>query len=361
MNCKELKIGYVPYLPDLSQPADRRRFPFFAKTQNIPYEIADASKNYDIILLTAPSNLSKWLLYKKKHPKTKFIFEMVDSLIFPSDIFSTLFKGVGRFILRKENMLYFNYKRLIIKWLKIADVVICSNKGVKKKVEKWNKNVIISLDYLQNEAKFHKANYTIEEKMKLVWEGQSVVLPQLLKFKGMFQKVNSFCELHVITDETYPVLGNLKKQPVSKILNQLPIKTIFHKWELYKNYDELSKYDCGIIPLIKKNLLGWYKPANKLISFWFTGVPTLVSATPAYTDMMKDAGEKMYCSDTDEWVAQIKRVYAMKPGEREMLAKKNCEFVRQYYSDEALDAVWYNIFDKKMPDKNFRAVGFSIE
>ena len=74
--------------------------------------------------------------------------------------------------------------------------------------------------------------------------------------------------------------------------------------------------------------------------------------------MMNNAGEKMYCSDTDEWVAQIKRVYAMKPEEREILAKKNCEYVRQHYSDEALDAVWYNIFDKKTSDKNSKAVGF---
>ena len=72
MDFKKLKIGYVPYLPDLSQPGDRRRFPYFAKRNNVPFEIADKNKEYDIILLTAPANLSKWLLYKRKYPKTKF-------------------------------------------------------------------------------------------------------------------------------------------------------------------------------------------------------------------------------------------------------------------------------------------------
>ena len=95
MEFKKLKIGYVPYLPDLSQPADRRRFPYFAKRNNVQFEVADKNKPYDIILLTASSNLSGWLIYKKKHPKTKFIFEMVDSLIFSSNIFNTLFKGIG--------------------------------------------------------------------------------------------------------------------------------------------------------------------------------------------------------------------------------------------------------------------------
>src|SRR6185437_16773713 len=118
MDFKKLKIGYVPYLPDLSQPGDRRRCPYFAKRNNIPFEIADKNKEYDIILLTASANLSKWLYYKKSHKQTRFIFEMTDSLILSSGIFNTLFKGVGRFILRKESLPYLNYTEVLKKWLK---------------------------------------------------------------------------------------------------------------------------------------------------------------------------------------------------------------------------------------------------
>ena len=48
MDFKKLKIGYVPYLPDLSQPGDRRRFPYFAKRNNVPFEIADKNKESDL-------------------------------------------------------------------------------------------------------------------------------------------------------------------------------------------------------------------------------------------------------------------------------------------------------------------------
>jgi len=58
MNFKELEIGYVSYLPDLSQPADRRRFPLFAKNNNVAFQIADKDKEYDIILLTVHFKLS---------------------------------------------------------------------------------------------------------------------------------------------------------------------------------------------------------------------------------------------------------------------------------------------------------------
>jgi hypothetical protein len=346
MNFKELKIGYVPYLPDLSQPGDRRRFPYFAKRNNVPFEVADKNKVYDIILLTAPANLSRWLIYKKNHPKTRFIFEMVDSLIFDADLFNILFKGIGRYLLKKESNFYPDYKKLLIKWLTIADVIICSSTELRKIISRWNSNVIVSLDYLQNETKFLKQDYNINGKMKLVWEGQSVVLPHLLIYKEVFKRINSFCELHIITDRKYPVYGGIFKRDVETIISQLPITTIFHKWQLYNNYNELSECDCGIIPLDKKNAFGWHKPANKLISFWFTGLPTLVSDTPAYTELMNKAEEELYCSNTGEWVDRINHVKNMTPEEREAIAKRNLNFVRNNYSDAALDLIWNNIFEK---------------
>jgi len=346
MNLKELKIGYVPYLPDLSQPADRRRFPFFAKTNNIPFEIADTDNAYDIVLLTAPANLSKWLLYKKKHPETKFIFEMVDSLIFPSDIFSTLFKGLGRFILQKESLLFIQYKRLIIEWLKIADIVVCSSTEVKKNIERWNKNVVVSLDYLQNEYKLAKTDYSIGGKMKLLWEGQGIVLSHFLYFKDVLEQVSSFCELHIITEKKYPSFGNLKHTDVKALLDKLPITTIFHEWNIDHNPAIFSQCDCGFIPLSKKNLLAWHKPANKLISFWFSGLPTIVSDTPAYVELMNGANSKLYCSDTDDWVSKIKWIRDLSAPERKQIAARNLDFVQKNYCNEALNTTWQQIFER---------------
>lgn len=346
MNFKELRIGYVPYLPDLSQPGDRRRFPFFAKNNNVPFEIADTNKTYDIILLTAPSNLSKWLFYKKKHPETKFIFEMVDSLILPSDTFTNLFQGVGRFIIGKEALPYFDFRKILIEWIKIADVVICSSTKMKRIIEQWNTNVVVSLDYMQNEIRGVKTDFSIGDKMKLVWEGQSVVLKHLLDFKEVFEEVNTFCELHIITDKKYPSYGNLIRKDVDNILYKLPIKTVFHKWEMYKNYEILSTCDCGIIPLNKNNKMAWHKPVNKLISFWFAGLPAIVSATPAYIEMMNSAGIKLYCSTTSEWVSKIKEIYGMTCEQRRMLSENNLNYVKENYSNQSLDSTWFHIFEK---------------
>lgn len=345
MDFTNLKIGYVPYLPDLSQPGDRRRFPHFAKRNNISFEIAHANKEYDIVLLTASANLSRWLIYKKKHPQTKFIFEMVDSLIFSPTLFNTLFKGIGWFVLGKETTLYFNYRKLVIKWLKAADVVLCSSNELKNIIDKWNDTVIVTWDYMENEYPFCKKDFLINGKMKLVWEGQSVVLSQFLYFKNVLKKINSFCELHIITNETYPKYGKLINKKVSNVLKQLPIETIFHKWNLKNNSNIFSQCDCGIIALNKKNLFGWHKPGNKLISFWFTGLPTVVSATPAYKEIMNKAGENLYCDNDEEWTTKIQIIKNMTAEERETLAKKNWAFVQNNYSDKKLDMIWKNVFE----------------
>jgi len=340
-----LKIGYIPYSADLSQPADRRRFLHFAQRKKIACEIADPKKKYDVIILPAPSNLSKWLLYKRKNPSTIFIFEMVDSLIFSTDVFSKLFKGIGRFLLRKESLLHLNHRKLILKWIQIADVVLCSSTEVKSHILKWNKNVIISLDYLENEYSSVKIDYKINEKMKLVWEGQGSVLPHFLHFKKVLERLNSFCELHIITSEKYSLYGTFLKKDVSEILNQLPIKTVFHKWDIDNKDKILSQCDCGIIPLNKNNLFGWHKPANKLISFWFTGLPSVVSATPAYQELMNNAGENLYCFTNNDWVEKICKIKNMSIEERAAFAKKNLNYVHNNYSDETLDLIWNKVFE----------------
>lgn len=346
MSLNHLKIGYVPYSPDLTAPADRRRFPYFSKRNHVEFEIADIGKEYDIILLTALSNLSIWLTYKKKHPHTRFIFEMVDSLILTSGFLHTLFKGPGRYLLGKESRFYFDYRSPINKWIRIADAVICSSEEIKKILLNKNKNVFISLDYMQGEVKKTKTDFSQQGKLKLVWEGQGVVLPHLLKFKEHFRKVSSFCELHVVTDEFIPKFGSLKKTDTKKILDKLPIETFFHKWKIYENFEELINFDCGIIPLYKKNLFGWHKPANKLISFWFCGMPTLTSGTPAYKLIMDKAGTDWYCNLEEEWIEKIMMVKNRSAEERKAIAERNLSFVKKNYSDEALDKVWIEIFDK---------------
>lgn len=345
MNLRELKIGYVPYLPDLSQPGDRRRFPYFARRNNIEFEIADPGKTYDIILLTAPSNLTQWRKYKRDHPSTKFFFEMVDSLVFPSDLFNTLFKGLGRYIIKKEDQLIFHYKRILDWWIATADVVICSNETLRQYVLKKNPNAVFSPDYLESEYSVRKQNFEISGKMKLVWEGQASVLNHFLSFRKVLQEVSDFCELHVITTEEYPVIPKVYFRNVNDFLKRLPISTVFHKWDIHTHNKILTEADCGVIPIERKNQFGWNKPANKLVSYWFSGLPAVVSDTPAYVRLMKQAGNSNYCATNEEWVATLKNLFAMESSQREAASNRTFNFVKSSFNDNALDLIWSELFN----------------
>lgn len=340
------KIGYVPYSNDLSQPGDRRRFPHFAKRKNIDFEVANFHKKYDLIILTAPGNLGEWLRYKRKNPETIFIFEMVDSLIFSPDIYSRFFKGIGRFLFGKDSRLYLNYRQLIVKWIQISDMVLCSSREIRSKILQWNQNVIVSLDYLEGEYRSVKKEFEIYGKVKLVWEGQGSVLPHFLSYKELFKQINSYCELHIITTEKYSLFGGVDKRDTKKMLRKLPINTIFHKWDINTNDTIIGQCDCGIIPLNRKHLFGWHKPANKLISFWFVGLPTIVSDTPAYKELMDKAGDSLYCSNIEDWVKKIALLKDMASAERENISKRNLQFVQENYSNDAMDKVWEEMFER---------------
>jgi glycosyltransferase involved in cell wall biosynthesis len=351
---EELQIGYVPYSQDLDHPDDRRRFPYFASQNNIKFEIAKTNKEFDIVVLPASANLTKWLRYKSEHPKTKFIFEMVDSLIYQSDILNTMFKGVGRFLLGKESLPTLHHKEVLIKWLKTADLVLCSNPVMKKEVEKWNSNVMVCLDYLEHEYKFLKTDYSINGKMKIFWEGHPEILRDFINFKDVFSEINEFCELHIVTSETYSLAGRFFPKQVKSFLEKLPIETHFHKWDLKMNSTIFNNCDCAIIPLNKNDKYHWHKPANKLISFWFSGLPTLTSNTPAYAEVASQSEKDILCETTEDWVTKIRKLYEKSIEQRQQLAIENLNFAKTFYSKRVYDGIWNLAFEKveKTPQRS---------
>lgn len=269
---------------------------------------------------------------------------MVDSLIYQSDVINALFKGTGRFLLGKESSPVFSHKSLLIEWLKIADIVLCSSPKLCEAVKKWNKNVLLSIDYLEHEYPFLKENYEISGKMKLLWEGQGVVLSHFLAYREVLNRISDFCELHICTSKSFPAIGPFFSKDVMSFLKKIPIVTRFHEWNLTRNQRLFTSMDCAIIPLNPNNSYGWHKPANKLLSFWFSGLPVLCSNTPAYSAIANQSGANMLCSTPQQWVVKMKSMAKMKADERREMAILNYEFVQKNYGAAKLDEVWFSAF-----------------
>lgn len=132
MDFTDLRIGYSSYSHDFTAPGDRRRFVFYAKESKLNFELADCTKTYDLIYITTSSNISEWIDYKKKHPETKLIFEIIDSYLLEGRKVRTYIKGIFRYLTAKDKRLYLNYQNAFIKIIQIADAVVCSTSQQKK-------------------------------------------------------------------------------------------------------------------------------------------------------------------------------------------------------------------------------------
>ncbi|MDZ4845542.1 MAG: hypothetical protein SH857_08335 [Chitinophagales bacterium] len=338
-----LKVGYFPHNNTLRHPGDRRRFVFFAKETRIPFEIADARKEYDVVFLTSSCNVSEWIAYKKQHPRTRLVFELIDSYLLEQANVKMYLKGAARFVTGKDKNLFVDYRKAFIEIIRIADAVVCSTPVQQALIEQYNKNVHVSLDYFENEISEVKSDYKIGEKLKLVWEGQSYTVENILILSKVFKEIENEIELHVITDKLIPYPLGLSKK-TKTILDKLKVEYHFHEWKFDTFASQAIRYDLALIPLDSKKAIMWNKPENKLLFFWQAGLPALTSPSPSYTRVMNAAGIQMYAANEKEWVEKILRYKFARESERAALLKKMKAYIGVHHSKEIILNRWKRIF-----------------
>ncbi len=348
MNWNNLKIGYRPYHPSMSVPGDRRRFVFYAKQRNIGFEPASPKKEYDIVYLTAGCDLTAWLRYKKKHPGTKIIYELIDSYIQEDFNLFGLLRGPVRFLTGKESGLHFNYARMIRRMIRAADAIVCSTPKQKEVMLPWNKNIHISLDYFEDDIIEKKNNYHVNGKIKAVWEGQAYTVSNLLSINDVLEKFGDQLELHVITDPVarYPLKIFNKK--TDSILKKLKCRWEFHPWDKKSFSHIISQADLALIPIERSDKLMWYKPENKLLLLWQAGIPVLTTATPAYTRVMQQAGIPMTCDTPEDWVNQLMNFRKLDDPGRAAIMQRAGHWLSENHTREAICKNWDTIFESVM-------------
>lgn len=344
MTLTDLRIGYSSYSHDFTAPGDRRRFVFYAKEKKLHYELADKKKQYDLIYITTSANISEWIEYKRKNPGTKLVFEIIDSYLLEGRTIKTYFKGLFRYLTAKDKRLYFNYQNAFIEIIKIADAVVCSTIQQKKVIESYNKNVYVSLDFFSEDINHHKNDYTVGNKIKLVWEGQAYTVKNLLKLNDVFKLISDKIELHIITD---PVIRNplgFFHLPTNDFLKKLNCNFYLHNWELQSFSKIIAEADLAIIPMDMSDKLILNKPENKLLLLWQIGIPVLTSATPAYKKVMDDANLENYCFSNQDWLEKLEKFLNSSQQERVEHVKKANLYIANHHQKEQLIANWEKIF-----------------
>ena len=316
MNFNKIKsnllIGICPNSPDFLHPADRRRYIPYLKKNNIPYEIADYEKDYDVIYISLNADLNKWAGYKnkqvEKNKHVRVIFDFSDLYLVGGTISDNL-RPFFHYLSGRTSKLRSSYKNTVMDMISGTDVLICGSEEQKKILRELHHNVIVVRDYFFDDIKSIKSNYSLSEPntINILWEGLSHGNLEIFKMlRNILDNLPVFkVKLHVISDSEYCKIGSKYFcKPTYSILKEVfdnsDVSFHFYDWNKTTFSSIATSCDLALIP-IPENPFMRRKPENKLLLFWHLGLPVITSNTDSYVRVMKAIDENYFCSTYEEW------------------------------------------------------------
>jgi hypothetical protein len=304
------RIGYIPYSPNLSHPADRRRFPAYAKFRGIPFEMAQPDRSYDLVVLSEIADLKTWTNYRQG----KIVYDLIDSyLAVPHNDPKQLLRGIAWYSKGFQRQPVLDFRGALERMCRRADAVVCTTEEQQQTISKYCPNVHIALDLHDELIKSIKTDYRAGSPFKLVWEGLPCNVYQLATIRSALQEVsrNHPIELILVTDldqkRAIPWLGRVRTLDMARrIFDDVTVLP----WERTTWSDTITKNDLAVIPIDMDNPITAGKPGNKLALFWRAGMPVITSATPAYLRMHEAIGlGQLACRDTSDWIAALELLF----------------------------------------------------
>jgi glycosyltransferase involved in cell wall biosynthesis len=339
---KKLKVGYSPLSADFSQPGDRRRFCHYAESRGVPYEIADPSKAYDLVVVTEGGDLSVWSDYRRG----KVVFDFVDPyLSVPRTDPKGLLRGLARFVAGQSRRLRLNHWKALEEMCRRADAVICSTEEQRRTVLPFCHDAHIILDsHAMYEAA--KVDYAAGDVFQFVWEGLPHNLVFFREIEDVLRGLASWRQisLHLVTALRYRQYADkYRSRRTEDLARGLSVPVRLYEWNERTCPLILAAGDLALIPVPLDDPFAAGRPENKLLLLWRMGVPTIVSATPAYSRAMAGAGLSMACRDAEEWRETLEKYMDDEEARRDA-GRRGRDFVEANHGQERLLAQWDELF-----------------
>lgn len=341
-----MKIGYVPYRADLTRPADRRRFPYYASRRGIEFELASPDGSYDVVVVTPRADLALWTNYRPG--RAKLVFDMVDSYLdIPRTDPKAALRGPAKFLVGEASKPFFSYRRTLERILERADAATVATPEQAVAASAFCPNTHAILDFQSGIVRRTKQEYDLGAAVHLVWEGLGENVRWFSEIERALRAVarDRPLVLHLITAVEYAqFLQRFWRRQTSRLASRLHTDVRIYQWSEEMVSVIATACDIAVIPLALDRPFARGKPENKLISFWRMGMPTVTSATPAYTRTMREAGQDLMCSSDVEWVDRLLRL--IDDEEARMLAGQGGRaFAEERYSDQRLLEAWSAVFE----------------
>jgi glycosyltransferase involved in cell wall biosynthesis len=338
-----LRIGYAPYSPTFDRPGDRRRFAGYAQRRNIPFEIADPSRDYDLVVITENADISIW----RDYAGGKIVYDLIDSyLAIPRSNLKGRLRGLAKFVSGQHRCLRFDHWRAIEDMCRRADAVVCTTNEQQHDIGAFCGNVHIILDIHTTVARQLKTSYAAGPVFQLAWEGLAATVDSLLLIGNALREIDRrhAIALNVVTDPvSYRHLGRFGRRDTLDILRGVCARVTLHTWTEQTCAAVICGSDAAVVPLDLADPFAAGKPENKLLLLWRMGVPTVTSASPAYRRAMAAAGLDLVCANTDDWCATLERIITDETL-RTNAGRRGHAYAEANFSEAQLLARWDALF-----------------
>jgi hypothetical protein len=335
-------VGYATRSTDFVEPGARRRFAHYAARRGLNLEPARPDLPYDLVVVTAMSDLGAW----RRAPKsTRLIVDLVDSYLdVPSSDWRAAVRGLAKFTFGRTRSLHLDYRRLIEVTCQRAEVVVCANEEQRSRLLQHAPRVHPILDFLTELPEGAKDRYARGDTFHLVWEGLPWNLATFRVVRDALRELRRHerIALHLVTALERPfAFGDLGRFSTPALARRvLGTNDVYlYQWNVHMLPALCAASDLAIIPIPREDPFMWAKPENKLLGFWRMGLPVVTSPTPAYARVMKAAGLELTCGSTEEWVETLGRLMVDEAARREA-AERGRAYARLACDEDTLLARW---------------------
>ena len=342
---KKLRIGYVPNSKTLNAPGDRRRIVFWAKARG--HEIVTNLDNkFDVLVLSERSDLGFFANHRNSAP---IIFDLVDGYLARESLAKDWFRGTSKVVTRQLSGIPRPFTQFVQEMCVSSSAVICSSPEQSELIAKHSKNVHVILDshdeipwleYRGKEGEFKTRKHLLWEGLPVTLGGVKTISPSLIH-----ENSEHGTGIKFVTDHEYhKLLGQYFPASTAKLLSNLlgpmnrDVELISWNVENLVSSAKLSR--AAIIPVMLSNKLQYFKPENRLLIMWKLALPTIVSATPAYTRVSNISGSDIVSKDNSEWTEKLNLLSNQDYAED--LVRRGQDYLKTNHTKEILLLKWDN-------------------
>ena len=317
-----MEIYYDPYSKHLESPADRRRFLYYAKNNNVSFKIYNKPITNSIVISNPFSSSLGNIVNNANHNNLKLIFETVDSLFIepPFSKYNVL-KSIKE--LRINN-------KLINKALKNAFKIIVSNEIQKRYLlQEGFFNISVIPDYSSEyNHNISVEDFRFKECLKIGWEGMGINVKALEQLTPYAIDKNN--KLILITDK-YAIRYLKSKFNIYK----------FYEWKKFEHVENIKEVDVMLMPVFDSSWIHMAKPATRIRHYFNMGKPVIAYPSSANQIEMNKAGLGEFCAPLSLWPNLLNSL--RDPKIRRDYILKILKYKKSFLDEKLIDKKWNDL------------------